>query len=186
MTEAPAVPRCTWCAAPTARSAECPVCRRGTRRVALKLWDPEAVAELQWDAGLAWSPHWTLVPEPETSSADVEYVARQRKQAAARRAQEARWRAEHAARRREEQQRLGQRRREVEAKSAAIRTLQFVDEGLLLWGPPEPPMMEPPPGTRVFRHAIAESGLTCGTVVGAARCDCGFYRMMWTEAEDIG
>jgi hypothetical protein len=49
-----------------------------------------------------------------------------------------------------------------------------------------PPMMEPPPGTRVFRHAIAKSGRTCVTGMGAGRCDCGFYRMTWTEAADSG
>jgi hypothetical protein len=48
------------------------------------------------------------------------------------------------------------------------------------------PMMEPPPGTREFRHAMAVTGLTCTTPQGTARCQCGFYRMTWTEAEARG
>jgi hypothetical protein len=155
--------------------------------LALELWDPEAVQALQWDAGLAWSPLWTLVPEPDASPADVEYAVRERKRIAARRAQEARWRAENAALRREQDaaQRRAEAAREREAafRRAYILAQRAADEGPPVWGPPEPPMMEPPPGTRMFRHAIAESRLTCVTGVGALRCDCGFYRMTWTEGE---
>jgi hypothetical protein len=183
MTGVTAPRHCTWCAAPTRGRRECAVCRRATRQLALELWDPEAVRELQGEAELAWSPLWTLVPEPETNSADVDYAARERKRLVARHVQEARWRAENEARRLEYQHLLEKLRRDSEAKSAAIRAIRHVDESPPVWGPPEPPMMEPPPGTQVFRHAIAESGLTCGTAVGAARCDCGFYRMTWTEAE---
>jgi hypothetical protein len=196
---------CIWCATPTRGRPECSACRRGTRRLAGELWDPAAVRELEWDAALAWSPLWTLVPEPVPTTADVEYAAAQRKALAERLAREARWREE------------ARHRAAEHAKSAAIRARAEMDfsryRGQLGSAPtaseigsvPEalagmqpratteadvraaraagPPMMEPPPGTRVFRHAIAKSGLTCVTEMGALRCDCGFYRMTWTEAE---
>lgn len=202
--------RCIWCATPTRGRPECSACRRGTRRLAAELWDPAAARELEWDAGLAWSPLWTLVPEPMPTAADVTYAAAQKKVLAERLAREARWREEAKA--------ATARHRAAEpAKSAAIRArgemdfsryrgqlgsaptaseIGSVQEALAGWqaGPTTeadvraaraagPPMMEPPPGTRVFRHAIAKSGLTCVTAVGALRCDCGFYRMTWTEAE---
>jgi hypothetical protein len=184
---------CIWCATPTRGRPECSTCRRGTRRLAGELWDPAAVRELEWDAALAWSPLWTLVPEPVPTAADVEYATAQRKALAERLAREARWREE------------ARHRAAEHAKSAAIRARAEMDfsryRGQLgsaptaSWPTTEadvraaraagPPMMEPPPGTRVFRHAIAKSGLTCVTEMGALRCDCGFYRMTWTEAVDL-
>jgi hypothetical protein len=129
------------------------------------------------------------------TAADVEYAAAQRKALAERLAREARWREEAKA--------ATARHRAAEpAKSVAIRARAEMDfsryRGQLGSAPTAsptteadvraaraagPPMMEPPPGTRVFRHAIAKSGLTCVTGMGARRCDCGFYRMTWTEAE---
>jgi hypothetical protein len=196
--------RCQWCAEGTAGPSECARCRRGTRILARGLWDPEAVQALQWDAGLAWSPLWTLVPEPDASPADLDYAARERKRLDARLAEEAKWRAEEPARRRaqaafqreqaavrREQAAVQQRSREARSRESAFRQASLVaqpaeDGGPPIWGPSLPPMMEPPPGTAVFRHAIAESGATCATASGAARCQCGFYRMTWTVADDIG
>jgi hypothetical protein len=173
----------------TRGTRECGTCRRGTRKLALALWDPDAVQALQWDAGLAWSPLWTLVPEPDASPADIEFAARERKRWAAARAREARWQAEAAARRREDKaaalRAQAAYERDTAFRRAAILALRAADDGPPIWGPPLPPMMEPPPGTAVFRHAIAESGATCATADGAPRCSCGFYRMTWTATLDI-
>jgi hypothetical protein len=129
------------------------------------------------------------VPEPDASPADIEFAARERKRWAAARAREARWRAEAAARRREDEA-AGWRaqaayEREAAFRRAALFAQPAADEGLPIWGPLLPPMMEPPPGTAVFRHAIAESGATCATACGTGRCSCGFYRMTWTATLDI-
>jgi hypothetical protein len=181
------------------------------------------VRELEWEAALAWSPLWTLVPEMfQASQADADPATRQREAEAINRKIEAEAHAkamrEQATRQRAEAQqrwREAEQRRQVEAKSERIRaqrgSMDFSRYGGQ-FGPTAaeiadaearvgsatteadvraahaagPPMMEPPPGTRVFRHAIAKSGRTCVTGMGAGRCDCGFYRMTWTEAADIG
>jgi hypothetical protein len=54
-----ATARCAWCDAKTDGRAECSFCRRATKRLGGELWDPDAVGELTWDAGLVWPPLWT-------------------------------------------------------------------------------------------------------------------------------
>jgi hypothetical protein len=148
------------------------------------------VQALQWDAGLAWSPLWTLVPDLnpglDATPAELEYATRERKRLALERLREARWRAHVAVLQRERKAAARQHARQVAFREAARVAQPAADAEPPIWGPLEPPMMEPPPGTRVFRHAIAESGATCITACGAIRCQCGFYRMTWTWADDIG
>lgn len=92
--------------------------------------------ELQWDAGLAWSPVWTLVPEVfQASRADADPATRQREVEAINRKLEAEAHAgaeaayaramrEQAARQRAEDTqrwREAEQRRQSEAKSERIR-----------------------------------------------------------------
>jgi hypothetical protein len=184
--------RCQWCGVGTRGRQECAACRRGGRTLDLGLWDPQAVHELTWDAGLAWSPIWTLVPDVgEASQADVDYATRQQRARELDLQLQAEWKAQaEAAKARVERDRAAQKR-VAAANRAREARLQAETVGHRDWQrsapimPTEPVAMEPVPGAREFRHAMPVSGQTCITERGAAQCRCGFYRMTWTHIEDV-
>jgi multidrug efflux pump subunit AcrA (membrane-fusion protein) len=227
--------QCRWCGRQTQTLVECPACRRGSAQLERSLWDPEAVQELQWDAGLAWSPLWTLVPDVEPPHADVDAGTRQRelheldgKLEAERKAAAERQRVQDERERRriereratrarvaaEQRARAARARAESAAKSERMRaqrgSMDFSRYGGQ-FGPTAaeiadaearvgsatteadvraaraagPVMMEPPPGSRDFKHAMPITGVPCVSAWGAPQCPCGFYRLTWTVEADL-
>jgi hypothetical protein len=149
-------------------------------------WTVQGLLSMEAAYQEALSPEAIQAEAPRARATAARVLTRGRKAAhtRARRAADRKRAAWWAA----ERERAAQAAREARDAAfwrASILAQPAADGGSPLWGPSLPPMMEPPPGTAVFRHAIAESGATCATVDGAPRCSCGFYRMTWTATLDI-